>query len=123
MLVQIATMDDLRKLPSAKEILSARRGPAPIDNFLVHGQLASTDGIWLDVASSKTVPLSTASSMAKYYGFPDLSGAPNDELLEFVRQSHDIARQKSTVSYRLTGFQNPERNFPSPDYVIWAINL
>ena len=121
--IQIATLDDLRKLPPASEILKIRRGPAPIDNFLVHGRLHSIDGVWLNVESSMNVPLSPDSIMAKHYDVGNLSGATPEELLQYLKEHPDkMPRQIYTISYRLTGFQNKELDFPGHNHKVWTVN-
>ena len=117
-------MDDLRNVPKGVEILIIRKAPeakkSAYDIF-VHGTLDSVDGVWVNVGTSMRVPLNPASTISRYEGLPDFSNSTPEELFRRARETLDLMpREKLVSSYRLTGWLEQGKDFPSSQYEIYT---
>lgn len=119
---KIEKLDDLKRLPKGTDVLIIRSGTETVDKFCVHGEVDSVEmDVWLNIGNSVRVPTTPASSIAKYYKLPDMENASPEALLELSRKNLILTREKSVVSYRLADFSNKETNFPSPNYMVYAV--
>ena len=122
MVTKIETLDDLRIVPKGVGILLIRKAPEAKDSaydIFVHGTLDSVDGVWLNVDNSMRVPLGPDSTISKSRKLPDFRNYTPEGLLQCVLETPELMpREKSVVSYRLTGWSEQGKDFPSSQYEI-----